>query len=78
MFPEGQEATDLREAALLSFVAHLVKQENTPQNIDILWRNGDVICVDPSVDMSFRSFVDTRALVLGCFGLVLLCFNSVY
>lgn len=32
MFPEGQEATDLREAALVSFMGTLIKQENTPQS----------------------------------------------
>lgn len=78
MFPEGLEATDLREAALLSFVGTFSKTGKYPteQFTDILWSNGDVICVDPSVDMSFRSFVYTGALVLGFFGLVLLCFVS--
>lgn len=32
MFPEGQEATDVREAALVSFMGTLIKQENTPQS----------------------------------------------
>lgn len=74
MFPEGQKATDLRGVALLSFAGTFSKtgKYSTEQFIDIPWSNGGVICVDPRVYMSFRSFMYTGALVLGF--LVLFCF----
>lgn len=79
MLPEGQKATDLRAVALLSLIGTFSKtgKYSTEGFIDILWSNGDMTCVDLSVLMSFRDFTYTGALMLGIFGLVLLCFDSV-